>query len=78
MTDFLENFDLSGDSLDVFLIIDLFLLKNFDGNLSNKQAKERETIHNAHAGMLEQQMRSSRLGKLLLASLKRTCIRNCK
>ena len=33
VTDFLENFDLSGDSFDIFLVVDLFLLQYFDGNL---------------------------------------------
>lgn len=33
VTDFLKNFDLASDALNILLIIDLLLLKDFDGNL---------------------------------------------
>ncbi len=34
MSDFFENFNFSRDSFNVFLVVDLFLLKNFDCHLS--------------------------------------------
>ena len=33
MTNFLEDFDLSGDSLNILLIVNLILFQNFYGNL---------------------------------------------
>jgi len=36
MTDFFEDFDLASDPLHILLILDLFLLKNFHGNLKLK------------------------------------------
>jgi len=33
----LEDFDFPGDSLDIFLIVDLVFLKDFDGNLFTGQ-----------------------------------------
>ena len=32
MSDFLEDFDLPGDPLNVFLIVDLVFLQNFNGD----------------------------------------------
>lgn len=34
VANFLQNFDLSGDSLNILLVIDLFFFQNFHGNLS--------------------------------------------
>ena len=35
MPDFLENFDLSRDPLNIFLVMNLLLLQNLDRNLNN-------------------------------------------
>ena len=40
MANFLKNFNLPRDPLHIFLVVDLFLLKNFDGDLI-------KAIHNA-------------------------------
>ena len=34
----LQNFDLAGDALNVFLVVDLLFLQDFDGNLRDKNA----------------------------------------
>ena len=34
VANFLQNFDLSGDSLNILLVIDLLFFQNFHGNLS--------------------------------------------
>ena len=39
VSDFLENFDFSGDTLDIFLIMNLVLLENFDGHLKKHKFK---------------------------------------
>ena len=44
MADLFENFDLSCDSFNVLLVVDLLLLKNFDGHL--------DSIHNARLAIL--------------------------
>lgn len=36
MSDFLEDFDLTGNSLNIFLIIDLFLFKYLDCDLAGE------------------------------------------
>jgi len=36
MSDFLQNLDLSRDAFHIFLIVDLFLLKDFDSHLSSQ------------------------------------------
>jgi hypothetical protein len=37
VADLLEDFNLSGDSLDVLLVLNLFFLKNFNCNLYSYQ-----------------------------------------
>lgn len=44
MADLFENFNLSSDSFNVLLVVDLLLLKNFDGHL--------DSIHNARLAIL--------------------------
>jgi len=34
----LQNFDLAGDALNVFLVVDLLFLQDFDGHLRDKKA----------------------------------------
>jgi len=38
VADLLQNFDLAGDALNVFLVVDLLFLQDFDGNLRDKNA----------------------------------------
>ena len=44
MADLFENFNLSSNSFNVLLVVDLLLLKNFDGHL--------DSIHNARLAIL--------------------------